>query len=267
MAILSISRECESGGWEIGRKVAEQTGYDFIDKERIRAELKAAGERWEYLGEEMDEVRPNLWEKFDWEYQGLIALIESSIYEYALKDRVVLLGRGNNFLLKDVPHVLKLRLSAPFETRVRRLMEKSSMDRTTAEWLIKKVDRNRAGYIKAIYGEDWEAKENYDLVFDTGEQSQEQIVPVVLEALKERDRLFTAEGLQRLQGYALAAKIKARIYTQPKMFIPTLEIIFDGLALVIRGVVHSTKEYHWVEEMVQKMADPHPIRNELHYRT
>ncbi len=113
----------------------------------------------------MDGVRPSLWEKYDREYRGYIALIESSIYEYALKDRVVILGRGSVFLLQDIPQVLKVRLFAPLEVRIDRVMHKDEVDRKTAEWLIEKIDKERAGYIQAIYGKHWEDQENYDLIY------------------------------------------------------------------------------------------------------
>jgi len=45
MAILSISREYRSGGREIGRAVAREMQYEFIDKERILLGLKASGEK------------------------------------------------------------------------------------------------------------------------------------------------------------------------------------------------------------------------------
>ncbi len=241
-------------------------GYEFVDKDRLHADLKMAGEKWGQMIEELDGVRPSLWEKYDREYRAYIALIESAIYEYALKDRVVILGRGSAFLLRDIPHVLKVRLSAPLEVRIERVMCKDEVDRQTAEWLIKKIDKDRAGYIQTNYGKRWEDKKNYDLLIDTGSQTYEQVTQELLEALKEWDKRVTPEGLEQLRNRALAARVKARILTHPEIFIPTLEVFHDGQAIVIKGVVHSAREYHLVEEMVHKIADPHPIRNELHYR-
>lgn len=266
MAILTISREYQNGGYEIGTAVARQLGYNFVDKNLIHADLKAAGEKWGRLVEELDGVRPSLWEKYDREYRGYIALIESTIYEYALKDRVVILGRGSAFLLHDIPHVLRVRLFAPLEVRIDRVMRRDGVDRQTAEWLIKKIDKERAGYIQTNYRRHWEDKENYDLLINTGIETYEQVTRKLVEALKERDKRVTPEGLQRLKNRALAAKVKAHILTHPEVFIPTLEIFHDGQSIVLKGVVHSPKEYHLAEEMAHQMADPHPIRNELHYR-
>jgi cytidylate kinase len=266
MAILSISREYKSGGGAIGRAVSEQMGYDFVDKHRIHEDLKKAGARWEHLDDELDEVRPSLWERYDWEYQGYIALVESSIFAYALKDRVVILGRGSNFLLADIPQVLKVRLKASLEVRLERLMQKDDMDRETAAWLIKKTDRTRAGYVQANYGKHWDDKSYYDLVLDTGLQTYEQVTDRLVQALKKKDEEAAPEGRQRLENKALAARIKARIFTHPGLFLPALEIFHDGEAVVLRGVVHRPGEYHLVEDLARQMAGPCPVRNALHYR-
>lgn len=37
-------------------------------------------------------------------------------------------------------------------------------------------------------------------------------------------------------------------------------------AVILRGVVHNPKEYHLIEEIARKIAAPHAVRNELHYR-
>jgi cytidylate kinase len=266
MAVLTISRTYQSGGHEIGKAVARETGYDFIDKTQIFSDLKALGEKWGRAFEESDEVTPSLWEKNDWQYRGFIALIECIIYDYALKDRVVILGRGANFLLTDIPHVLRIRLMAPLKVRVERAIIKNETARETAELLIKKTDQDRAGYIRSIYKKNWEDPKNYDLVLNTADYSIDQLTRKVTEALIERDQRATPEGRKKLDNRALTAKVKARILIHPEIFIPTLEVSHDGESIILKGVVHTPKEFHLVEELVHAIADPHPIRNELHYR-
>ncbi|MBI4767777.1 MAG: cytidylate kinase family protein [Deltaproteobacteria bacterium] len=266
MAVLTISRTYQSGGHEIGKAVARETGYDFIDKTQIFSNLKSLGEKWGRAFEESDEVTPSLWEKNDWQYRGFIALIECIIFDYALKDRVVLLGRGANFILEGIPHVLRVRLIAPLEVRVERAIIKNETARETAELLIKKTDQDRAGYIRSIYKKNWEDPEHYDLILNTADYSIDQATRKLTEALKEWDQRATAEGRKKLENQALTAKVKARIITHPEIFIPTLEVSHDGRSIVLKGVVHTPKELHLVEAVVQQMADPHPVRNELHYR-
>ncbi len=50
MAVLTISREYQNGGDEIGQAVAKQLGYDFVDKNRLHTDLEVIGEKWGQTG-------------------------------------------------------------------------------------------------------------------------------------------------------------------------------------------------------------------------
>jgi len=266
MAFLTISREFESGGYGIGSALAEQMHYQYVGKKNFLECMKKTGERWEKLFYELDESVPSLWEKHDREYSGFISLMESCIYDYALKDQVIIIGRGGNFLLHDIPHVLKIRLTALPEKRVEQVMLKEYVDRKTAEWLIEKVDRGRAGYIKTNYHKNWYDLKYYDMVFNTGFQSPEEIVKILANALHERDTHDTPYATDLLLGRARAARIKAMVAMNQRLLIPTLEVFYDGKAIVLRGVVRNLNDSRRMEEMACKIAEAKPVRNELRLR-
>jgi cytidylate kinase len=267
MAVLTISREFRSGAHEVGSAVAELLSYKYVGKEQLAKDLQKAGERWRQLFYDLDETVPSMWEKYDWEYAGFISQLESIILDYALNDRVIIVGRGANFLLQDIPHVLKICLTAPLEKRIERVMLKEYVDRKTAEWLTEKTDRARAGYIQVNYHKNWYNLKYYDAVFNTDVQPYEQIAKILADALIERDSQATPEARDLLQGRALAARIKAKIATDPRFTVPTLEVTYDGNAIVLRGVVHNLKEFHRIDEITKKTAGDKSVRNELHLRT
>jgi hypothetical protein len=43
---------------------------------------------------------------------GFMALVQSITLDHALKDNAVILSRGANYLLKDIPHILRIRVAA-----------------------------------------------------------------------------------------------------------------------------------------------------------
>ncbi len=59
MAILTVSRQFGSGGREIGRRVADDLGYAYVDRESILEGIRAAGEKWEKWGKGLDEHCPD----------------------------------------------------------------------------------------------------------------------------------------------------------------------------------------------------------------
>jgi cytidylate kinase len=266
MAILTISREFGSGGREIGQAVADQMGYTYLDKEGILQEIRMIGSRWEDWAKDLDEHRPTIWEKYDWSFRGLGALIQSTILSYAVKGRLVVMGRGGSFLLKDIPFALRIRVVAPLESRIARIMMRASLDRETAQWLAEKTDHDRASFIHALYGKNWQEPSEFDLLCDTSQQTPDQIVAIVKNLLVEKDRHHSEAGQKILEMRALAAKVKAGLLTDPSLFIPILDVNFDGRDIVLRGVIHNPKEHRRVEEAARKLAAGHSLKCDLHYR-
>ena len=266
MAVLAISLDFRSGGQEVATLVGEALGYKCSGKDQSLAYMKTAGERWERLFLELDQERPSLWDRYDWEYRGFVALLESYIFEAALKDKAIVIGQGGSFVLAGLPFVLKVRLTAPFEIRVRRLMEKCEIGEKAAEEIVSRTDKARVGYVKAIYGKDWFDLKNYDMVFNAATQSYDQIAKIIVDALRVKDQMITPDTWDLLAGRAVAARIRARILTNPRLHVPTLKVSYDGSKIVLEGVVHNQKEQLTVEEIVQNSLEGRALRNELHRR-
>jgi cytidylate kinase len=268
MAILTISREFGSGGRTVGHAVADSLVYEYLGKGRIFQHIKASGYKWEEWAQELDEHNPTLWERYDWSFRGFGALIQSTILNHALHDNIVIMGRGGSFLLKGVPHALSVRIIAPLETRVARIISRDSIDATTARQLVERTDRERTGFVHALYGKSIDDPSEYDATFDTGKQKIEEIIQAVTSLLEEKERQKTEKSLKNLQAQATAARIKAGLLTDPALFaIMTLDLEYDGTCFVLHGIVHNPREHKRVEDAARRIAENQPLRCELHYRT
>ncbi len=266
MAILTISREYGSGGEEIGHAVAGSLGCEYVDRDKILDDIRREGGKWAAWANDLDEHCPTIWEKYDWSFRGFAALVQRSILDHALNDKVVIVGRGGNFLLKGIPYAYRIRVHAPRETRGERIMQREKIGAETARWLAEKIDSERACFIHAIYGKRWDDEQEYDRVFDTSVEADDEIFAVIKDALIERERFNTEEARNVLKMRALAAKVKAGIATNPHLFVPILDVSFDGHCLVLRGVTHDPREHKRIEEEARKFSEGRPIRCELHYR-
>ncbi len=263
-AILTISREFGSGGREIGQSVARELGYAYVDREVILADIREHGAKWEQWAHDLDEHRPTVWEKYDWSFRGFASLVQLHLLEHAEKGGVVIMGRGGNFVLKDVAHAYRIRVTAPLDVRIERIVQREGVDRETAQWLCEKTDRERAGFLHAIYGSRWDDPAEYDHVYAVSGQSVERNVKEVIKALTGRPVTF--RGQQTLRLLTAAARIKAGIATNPRFFIPVFDVLPDGDGLVLRGITHTPKEHTHIEEEARRLAGDLPLRCKLHYR-
>ncbi|MHB8893554.1 MAG: cytidylate kinase-like family protein [Candidatus Geothermincolia bacterium] len=266
MAILTISRQYGSGGREIGRAVAEDLGYAYEDHATVLAHLRGLDRRWVRWAEELDERRPSAWERYDWSFRGYVALMQEHLIAAASRDRVVIVGRGGNVLLEGVRTAYRIRVTAPLEERIERILQRELTDRESAKQLVERTDSEREGFVRAVYGRGWDDPAAFDAVFDTGRQGRAAIVSLIKDALMERDRADRAAAGGLLARRLAAAEVRVALFTDPHVQLPLLEVAEGEGEIVVRGVVHTTEERTRVMDAACRVSATLPLRFELRFR-
>lgn len=265
MAILSMSSEFGTGALEIGREIRKLLGYEYFGLGRLLGEAKEAARQSNLYSSRSHEGSMDAWGGN--EFMSFMALLHSVILEHAVKDNVILLTRGSNYLVKGVPHALGLRIVAPLEYRIHRLMKKEGINCETARLLVKQADREIDCAIQIAYGKGLDDPEAYDIKFDTSTQRPEEIVEVVINLLQSKDALKTPEAQKVLEMRTLAARIKSKVVVNPGFYAATLEMEIKGNGILLRGMVRGKTEQKEIEREVLDMAGPVPLICELNYIT
>ncbi|MEW6718833.1 MAG: cytidylate kinase-like family protein [Thermodesulfobacteriota bacterium] len=264
MAIVTVSRESGSGGIDIAKAVARKLDYDYVSKESIYKEIEDHGKKWLEWVADLDEHAPTTWERFDKSYAAYLALVEHCVYRSAAKNNVVILGRGGNWLLKDVPYALRVRVIAAAEDRARTLSQRLGIDMETARKKLKFRDHERFVYLQRAYHRDWTNPNDYDLTLNTSHLSFDEAVDRIVSQIPARDKLVTPENEEIVRRLELASRVKADIITQFPLFIPTLDVVHDGSAIVLRGVaLCEADQLKTLLETAKRSAGPTRIRSEL----
>ena len=234
-------------------------------------DISSQGQRWGTYAKDFDEHYPNVWERNDWSFKAFVALIQSMLYEYAKKDRVIIAGTGATFLLKGVPHVLRVRIESSMEDRINRVQGDQVINENTARWIIEKVDADMSRSMYIIYGKKWDDAEEFDNVFNTSTQTQQEIVDEIKKGLAEKEILKTGEALNILNLRAIAAKVKAAILTDPSFTVSYLDVMpkEEGMpryGLIIRGFVHETDDSQSIKEKAKTIAADLPLEFDIQYQ-
>jgi hypothetical protein len=145
-------------------------------------------------------------------------------------------------------------------------MAREGLSREGAERLIAKVDGERACYIRAIYGGDWDESKVYDLTLSTGDLTYDQAVDILAAALADKDRFATPAAKAGLADLALAYRLKARVATDPRVLVPTLEVGLEEGTIVVSGIIHHPKELHLLKEIAREVLGDRAVRLDLHHR-
>ena len=183
---VTIARRMGSGGTYIGRRIAEQLGLRYVDREV----LQLAAER---LGVECSALEPNrervagFWERFlgslsfgppegtytpppvpGYTDRALFECQTGILRELAARDDCVIVGYGAAYVLPRHARMVNVYFHAPLGYRVRRVMEIYKVeDREQARRTVEESDRLRTRYFREMTGRDWSCADNYHLCVDT----------------------------------------------------------------------------------------------------
>jgi cytidylate kinase len=221
MSIVTLSHEMGAGGPEIGQLVAERLGYKYVDHELISDTARRYGLIEEKL-EHLDETKPSLFERFDAETRRYITAMQTALYEFAEHDDVVLMGRGGQWLLRGVAHVLRVRVMAPFELRVKRLATKLSgpmgeqASQRTVSDMVRRDDSEKAGRMRYLYEVDVNDSAYYDLVINTEKLAIMAAVEIITEVVRRPELQTTPVAAQLVADRSLASRVQVALATNPE---------------------------------------------------
>ena len=238
MTIVAISREMGSGGYEIGAAVAKALNFEYVNRQILLEAAHAYGVPEAKLVDVV-ERRPSLWERFDAERGRYLSFLEAAYYAFAERGNLVTASRSGPFFVRDVRHALKVRIMAPFEVRVRRVMAQERLDPKAATAKVRAYDREMSGRIDYLFGLDWARPEHYDLVINTGDDAWEFYADFLVAAARHPQYQPTPESQQKVRDLSLAAQVRAAIATDPGTQNLNVEVTAQTGHVVLRGVVFS----------------------------
>ena len=187
--IVTISREYGSGGYEVGRRVAERMQYQFYDKELIAkiAEKFLISETYVASIEDrpirrniFHEVFPSLsrGENEDADYifreQGkfIVQLVE--------KGNCVIAGRRADYYLKDHPNALHLFFYADTDFKIARICQEEDCTEDEALAKINDMDKRRRTSYEYVTGRKWADRHNYDRMICTSSLGLDKCVEEIV---------------------------------------------------------------------------------------
>jgi cytidylate kinase len=108
------------------------------------------------------------------------------MYELSNEGNVVIVGRAGQVILQDAPGFIHVRVIAPKELRVRRVMEEKSQTSEVALAMVEKSDLSRSQYLRRNYHAEVDDPSFYDLVINTHRIDPVLASKIICDALQQR---------------------------------------------------------------------------------
>ncbi len=156
--VITISRQFASMGRSIAKKLAEELGIEFYDRDIVEQTARRMGLPVSTISD-TEESANNIYYKRIYPLGMAIKSMQDEVFmvqqniirDLADRESCIIVGRCADEVLKDHPHLLNVHVFAPKADRLRNCVEKLGMDEATAKKTLPRVDKSRAGYHK-VYG-------------------------------------------------------------------------------------------------------------------
>ena len=108
-------------------------------------------------------------------------IVQSNIIKdiYQEGEGAVIVGRCADYILADKDDVVRVFISADFDSRVSVVARRSELNESKAKDIVIKTDKRRANYYNYYTGKKWGKIDNYDLVINSAKTSVDGAVRVI----------------------------------------------------------------------------------------
>lgn len=193
--IITIGREFGSGGRELGRRLAEELGIGYYDKEILTEIAKNTSMSEKYIQTVVEGKTSGLFpitigQSFaygnDYHIRQMQEIYQAQteiIRSLAEKSDCVIIGRCADYILRERKPT-RIFVYAGIDSRVQRCMARRTEAETelTEKEMKKKIlaiDKDRARYYSDFTGQKWGDKQFYDFCINTTDVEIKKAVPYI----------------------------------------------------------------------------------------
>ncbi len=212
MPVIAMTREMGSLGKDVARGLAKRLGLEMVQHELVSTVADKLKVKESAVSRYLEGNSTRV-ERGGISDNRLSLFTAEEILQVAGRGNVLVRGWGAAYVLKDIPHVLSVRICAPVEFRARVLMARIGI--TDFDNAMREIENNDAAHartMRRLFRVNWEDPTLYDLVLNRQRLSADGCIDVIAHTLDQKSYKETAESRQILE----MKTIEARIYSALK---------------------------------------------------
>jgi cytidylate kinase len=263
MPVIAMTQEMASLGKDVALGVADKLGLQLVrhevgDMVAGRMQVKKS------LIRRIREGKASKIEKWAADEKTISIFTAEEVFDRAVNGNVLVRGWGATLLLRAVPHIPCVRVCAPLEVRVKRLMQRlETDDEALARHEIDVDDAARAARMGESFNVTWGDPTLYDLTLNTERVSIPACVDQVIRLAQAPDFAETPGSRQMLVDLALQAKALAALKADPRTAGIDISVEVEQGRVRLRGIVVDDREKSLVKEVVEKLPGAKGLDDEL----
>lgn len=248
MPIIIISSDSYKTGREISKKIAEATGYDYVDREILDTVTKKFNFQEGQLIKALEET-PSLFGLSGRLRNRLLACIEEATVEKLLKDNVVCHGLAAHLYVLDVSHVIKVRVLSDPDKLVSPLSSEAGGPADKIKISLKSNVKKRKRWSLNAFGLDETDPSNYDMVINLSQIDLDEATKNIAGMTVYRKFQPITYSTNCLKNKNLASRARVVLMEQ----FPDVKVKADGSTIVVEAKIKKRSKQK-IAGMIKKLA-------------
>lgn len=250
MVVIAFTQEMATLGSEVATGVCEALGLEMVRHE-VGDQVAGRMQVKKSLIRRLREGKAGRFERWTADEKTISIFSAEEVLERAVKGNVLVRGWGATMILRSVAHVPCIRVCAPMDLRVDRLMKRlETDDEKFARHEIGIDDHARASRMGEHFGVQWGDPTLYDLTLNTQRLPVATCVDMIVSLVKSAAFKETPESRQHLADLALSARARAALKANPATSAIDVAIEAAKGRLILRGIVADEAEHALCKKVV-----------------
>ena len=264
MPMIAMTREMGSLGKDVATGVAARAGKRVVYHEIIEPIANKMRLRKSHVERFLD-GKSGIWERLTTDKTSLSIFTADETFKFLRDDSTgVIRGWGAVHLLKNIPHVIRVRVCAPLETRIARMMERLATDnRETVVSEIQLSEEAHSAITKRHFGVNWRDPELYDVVLCTERLSVDECVDEVESMMKKKCFQETPESVRLVHDLSLEWSVRSSLRRDPRTAGTSFTVECADAVVSLAGMVETQAEANAAADLAAATEGVAGVRNQL----
>lgn len=228
MPIIIISSDSYKTGREIGKKTAEATGYDYVDREILDRVAEKSNIKKDKLIKALEEA-PSFWGLSAKLRNKYLTYIQEATLGQLIEDNVVCHGLAAHLYVLGVSHALKVRVLSDPEKLAGQLSSEAGGSVEKIKKLLKRREEERKRWSLETFDLDETDPSNYDMVISLKQIGPDEAVKNIAGMTAYRKFQPMTYSIKCLRDKELASRVRVALMDQ----FPDVRVRADDSTIVV----------------------------------
>jgi cytidylate kinase len=265
MSIIAISRGSLSAASKLAAGLSEKLDATVITREEVIEIAERYGLHQSGLREKdiLEQHPPGFWEDYSDARRHYLVCFKAALLDAIMEGSIIYHGNLAHVLLDDIPSVLRVRINAPVEDRVKVLMNEEGISREYASDKIKEIDQRRKRWTQFLYDAEARSPILFDLVLNIGKMSIADGIDLVAAEAQKPQFQTDEQSMKTIRDIHLAVVAEAYLMHFPGTYALTFDVAADSVSggVTVGGTV-ATRDVKSLEADIRSaLSDVELIKN------